>query len=519
MDLEEKEIRQKLKSDFIHYGEKCLRIRTKTGEISPLYLNAAQLFVHDKLEEQKGRTGKVRALLLKGRQLGMSTYVGARFYHLTTHKYGIQTFILTHALDATNNLFAMAQRFHEHTPICVRPEVSTNNTKSLVFGELDSGYKVGTAENKNVGRSSTIQLLHCSETGFWNNAADHALGIMQAVPDMADTEIIIESTANGVGNFFHEAWQKAEAGLTDFIPIFIPWFWQKEYRRQVPDEFNITAVEHRLKELYDLTNEQLVWRRAKIIELSVHGQDGEKSFKQEYPCNSSEAFQLTGENSFISSDIVMQARKGQADKYGALVLGVDPARFGDDRTAIIFRQGRVAFNLQTYTKKDTMEVTGIVHTLIDQHRPLKVFIDVGGLGAGVVDRLKELGHSDTIVPINAGSKPLDAAKYSNKRSEMWGLCREWLQDYPCQIPDDDSLHADLCGVKYLFNSNSQLVVEKKEDMKKRGVRSSDCADALNLTFAMPVSNAMMQESKTSSIVRTLASDHNYRMAAINRARK
>ena len=166
-----------------------------------------------------------------------------------------------------------------------------------------------------------------------------------------------------------------------------------------------------------------------------------------------------------------------------------------------------------------MEVTGIVHTLIDQHRPLKVFIDVGGLGAGVVDRLKELGHSDTIVPINAGSTPLDAAKYSNKRSEMWGLCREWLQDYPCQIPDDDSLHADLCGVKYLFNSNSQLVVEKKEDMKKRGVRSSDCADALNLTFAMPVSNAMMQESKTSSIVRTLASDHNYRMAAINRARK
>jgi hypothetical protein len=89
--------------------------------------------------------------------------------------------------------------------------------------------------------------------------------------------------------------------------------------------------------------------------------------------------------------------------------------------------------------------------------------------------------------VNAGSKPLDGKRYLNKRAEMWALCRDWINELPSQIPDVDSLHADLCGIKYSFDSNSRLVMERKEDMKKRGVRSSDEADALCLTFALPVS--------------------------------
>jgi hypothetical protein len=519
MDEEERDIRLALQCDFVHYAKKCLKIRTKSGDIKDLILNKAQVYVHSRLEKQKRQTGKVRALILKGRQQGMSTYIGARFYHITTHNFGTQTFILTHALDATNNLFKMAQRFHEHTPDLVKPVVSTNNTKALIFGDLDSGYKVGTAENKNVGRSSTIQLLHCSETAFWNNAADHATGIMQAVPDMRNTEIIMESTANGVGNYFHETWQKAESKLSDFIPIFVPWFWQEEYKREVPENFKPNHVEYHLQETYGLTPEQLAWRRYKIIDLSINGQDGEKSFCQEYPCNANEAFQLTGENTFIPSHIVMQSRKCEAEKYGPIIMGVDPARFGDDRTSIIFRQGRVAYGLESYVKKDTMEVTGIVHMLIEKHRPDRVFVDVGGLGAGVVDRLKELGHDKIIVAVNAGSKPLDDQKYSNKRAEMWGKLADWLADVPVQIPDSNSLHADLCGIRYTFDSNSRLVMEKKDDMKKRGVRSPDEADCLCLTFAMPVSHLMMQETPTSSIVKSLANDFSHKQNAINRARK
>lgn len=483
----EKAIRQKLKDNFPHFASKCLKIRTKEGQILPFTLNRAQQYIHAKLEEQKALTGKVRALILKGRQQGCSTYVGARYYHQVIHRFGTQAFILTHALDATNNLYKMAQRYYENTPALVKPEVTTSNAKELIFGRLDSGYKLGTAENQSVGRSATIQLLHGSEVAFWNHAAEHAKGIFQAVPNALGTEIVLESTANGVGNFFHQQWQKAEAGESEYIAIFVPWFWQEEYQSEVSHDFTPTIDEDELMRQYYLTINQIAWRRNKITEFSVNGTDGVKSFMQEYPCNSSEAFQLTGEDSYVPNELVLRARKTiQIDDFGHLVIGVDPARFGADRSAIIRRKGRKAFGLETYVKKDTMELTGIVNQIIVNERPVKVFVDIGGLGAGIVDRLKELGHGDIIVGVNAGSSPLDSRKYSNKRSEMWGELKSWLQDEPCQIPDSDELHSDICGTRYKIDSNSRLVMEKKEEMKKRGIRSSDTADALCLTFSQPI---------------------------------
>jgi len=496
-------IKQRLKSDFIHYASKCLKIRTKSGSVEPLSLNKAQLHIHAELERMKGETGRVRALILKGRQQGVSTLIGGRFYHQVSHNFGMQAFILTHALDATQNLYKMAQRYYENTPDPVKPEVSTSNSKELIFGVLDSGYKLGTAENKSVGRSATIQLLHGSEVAFWNNAPEHAKGVMQAVPNAPGTEIILESTANGVGNYFHQAWQQAEAGLSEFRAIFVPWFWQNEYRLKVPHGFSPTEEENELVNQYGLDHEQLVWRRAKIGELSVNGTDGDKSFKQEYPCNSNEAFQLTGEDTYIPSDLVMKCRRAEAEPYGKLIVGVDPARFGDDRTGIIRRKGRVAFGLESHIKKSTMEIAGIVHGIIESENPFKVFVDVGGLGAGVVDRLHELGHRDIVIGVNAGSTPLDSKRYYNKRAEMWGLCKEWLSDEPCKIPDNDALHGDLCGIRYTIDSNSRLVMEQKATMKKRGIRSSDLADSLCLTFAYPQSaldDSMISSKKAATIL-------------------
>jgi hypothetical protein len=498
MTPQEKLIRQRLKDDFAHYALKCLKIRSESGQIVPFTLNTAQKFIHARLQAQKDSTGIVRAVVLKGRQQGCSTYVGARFYHQVTHRRGTQAFILTHALDATQNLYKMAQRYYDNTPALVKPEVTTSNAKELVFGDLDSGYKLGTAENKSVGRSSTIQLLHGSEVAFWANADEHAKGIMQAVPGLDGTEIILESTANGVGNYYHQQWQRAEAGQSEFIAVFVPWYWQDKYKKCITDSFSTEPEEDELKRQYMLTDEQINWRRYKIAELSVSGIDGEKAFKQEYPCNPTEAFQLTGEDSYINAETVMLARKTNAESYGPLLIGVDPARFGDDRTSIIRRKGRVAYNLQSYVKKDTMEVVGLVSRIIQTENPDKVFVDVGGLGAGVVDRLNELGYKQLIVPVNAGSKPLDGNKYTNKRAEMWGEMHAWLNDIPSQIPDSDSLHADLCGVKYKFDSNTRLQLEKKEDMKKRGIRSSDEADALALTFAYPA-RLQQLDSKSTNI--------------------
>lgn len=506
MNENERVIRQKLKDDFLHYASKCLKIREKSGNILPFVLNDAQIYVHNIVEKKKRETGRIRALILKGRQQGMSTYVGGRIYHQTTHRRGVRSFILTHDAEATNNLFEMSQRYHDFCPSIVRPQTTASSAKELYFGELDSGYKVGTAGNKGVGRSSTIQYLHGSEVAFWPNADEHSKGILQAVPNESGTEIFLESTANGIGNYFHQQWQLAEAGGSDFIPIFVPWFWQKEYRREIPEEFKILDDEAELIEFYKLDAHQLIWRRYKIQELSVSGGDGFRAFSQEYPCNSVEAFLMSGDDTLISPFLVMQARKTVCEPYGSLIIGVDPARFGDDRTSIISRRGRVAFDLISYTKKSTMEVAGIVYGMIKSQNPDKVFVDVGGLGAGVVDRLHELVGNKIVVAVNAGSCALNQNLYVNKRAEMWGLTKKWLQETPCQLPDSDSLHADLVSTKYNYDSLQRLVIEPKDKMKKRGVRSPDEADALCLTFAEPVelihnthnseivANSIMQQS-------------------------
>ncbi len=502
MDQEEREIRIKLRDDFRHYSSKCLKIRTKFG-VDKFIMNRAQQYVHDIAEDQKRRTCKVRIIVLKGRQQGMSTLIGGRYYWLVTHNEGARAFILTHDGEATNNLFDMTQRYHQNCPKAVRPLADTSNAKELYFGGLDSGYKVGTAGNKGVGRSSTIQYLHGSEVAFWANAAEHSKGIMQAVPNSRGTEIFLESTANGIGNYFHQQWQAAESGESDFIAVFVPWFWQDEYRREVDNDFTKNAEEIELANLYGLDDEQLQWRRYKVIELSVSGADGLKGFKQEYPNNATEAFQVSGEDTYISPDLAMRARRTEVDVYGPLVIGVDPARFGQDRTAIIRRQGRKLFGLERYVKKDTMEIVGIVHRIIINEKPDKVFIDIGGLGAGIVDRLHELGYKDLVIGVNSGSTPLDQQLYLNKRSEMWGEFKQWLENEPVQIPDNDELHADICSTRYKYDSLTRLVMEPKADMKKRGIRSSDCADACGLTFAYPVTALISQDKKSADKAKSI----------------
>jgi hypothetical protein len=486
MDEREKKIRRKLRDDFVHYASRCLKIRTKFDGIKPFILNKSQMYIHELVEKQKRETGKVRVIIVKGRQQGCSTYIEGRFYWLVTHHFGLRAFILTHDATATNNLFEMAQRYHEYCPNIVRPSVEASNAKELVFAGLDSGYKLGTAGNKAVGRSSTIQLLHGSEVAYWPNASEHSKGILQAVPGGTGTEIFIESTANGQGNYFHEQWQLAEKGLSDFIPIFIPWFWDNDYVKEVPKDFIPTDEEEELIAYYNLSPSQIMWRRHKIMDFSSRGVDGTKSFYQEYPCNSTEAFQLSGEDSFILPETVMLARNTKIEEeYGNLVIGVDPARFGDDRTSIIRRRGRKAYGLQSYVKKETMEVVGIINSIIVKENPVRVFIDIANMGAGIYDRLVEIGHKNIVVAVNFGSVALDQERYINKRTEMWGLMKEWLLSPPCEIPDSDTLHADLCGVKYKPDSISRLELEPKERMKKRGLRSPDEADALALTFALP----------------------------------
>lgn len=486
--LTDDEVFIRLRDNLPVYAQVALKIRTKEGMVTPFKFNKAQRYIHQRLEDQRRRTGRVRALILKGRQQGCSTYVSGRFYHKSTHRFGARVFILTHEDAATQNLFEMVQRYHDHVPAELKVQTGAANAKELYFSGLDSGYKVGTAGTKGVGRSSTIQMFHGSEVAFWPNADTHAAGVLQAVPDVNGTEVILESTANGVGNFFHQRWRAAESGISDYQAIFVPWYWQDEYKRIPDPDFVLTEEEHEYADAYDLTYEQMAWRRYRTIELN----NDPVLFKQEYPATAAEAFQMTGHDSFIPAPLVVKARKNKVAESGPLVIGVDPAWMGKDRAAIARRRGRRLIKVEAKQGMDTMQMAGWVNRIIADESPAKVFIDVGGVGAGVYDRLVEMGHEDVVVAINFGGSPFDPAPAEgggplNRRAEMWMKSRDWLaQPAGVQIPDLDELQADAVGPTYKYDSSSRVQLERKEDMRKRGVPSPDLWDSVALTFAEPV---------------------------------
>lgn len=490
-------LRRRLRDDYPFYAINALFIKQKKVKgLIPFEFNIVQKFIHYKVEEQKRKTGKIRAIIVKGRQEGCSTYCDGRLYHNVTHNPGTFAFILAHIKKSSEILFKMVKRFHDNCPEYLKPITSKNNASSLEFSELDGGFTVGTSKTPDGGRGDTIHYLHCSEAAYYNNAEDLVSGLLESVPDEPGTEIFIESTANGIGNWFHLKWLDALAGKDDYIAIFVPWYWQLEYTLPAPSDFSPTEEELELISLYKLTNDQLNWRRLKIIKFAQAGIDGTKKFKQEYPNNSIEAFQLSGGDTYITSEEVMparlRARNNEIEPYGPLIIGVDPARSKKgDRTAIIRRKGRVAYGLETYKGKDGMEVVGIINTIIQEEKPDKVFIDEDGIGGPILDRLRELGYGpDLVVGVQAGSTKtlLYPRRYFNKRAEMWGLCLDWLKEGNVAIPDSDELHSDLCAPLYKWSSNSTLIIESKDDMKgpKRNLPSPDTADALNLTFAQPV---------------------------------
>lgn len=194
-----------------------------------------------------------------------------------------------------------------------------------------------------------------------------------------------------------------------------------------------------------------------------------------------------GSLQFIPNDIVNEAAGKNLHpdiyKHAPKLLGVDVARFGDDQSVIIRRQGLAATGLKKFRGKNTMELASLVAQEIQVYKPNAVFIDVVGIGAGVVDRLRQLDYD--VIEVNTGNKPLNYKKFYNKRAEIWSDMREWLR-HSAAIPDDTELRDDLTGIEYGFDSSERMRLEKKKDMKKRGLASPDCADALALTFAEPV---------------------------------
>lgn len=297
------------------YIPKFLKIRTKEGKITALRPKPAQQMLLDAVKREREAGRPPRILILKARQLGLSTITeGIMFQDSATRKL-VQTLIVAHRDDSTTKLFRMNKLFFDYLPRQLQPMCKHSNAKELVFENptrdpaekrrrpgLMSSIRCVTA-NDGMGRSETLNNVHLSEFAFWKGNKNEILdGVMQAVPAELNTLVVIESTANGY-NEFKDLWDGAVAGENGWVPLFIAWFHEPKYRMEVPEGTVWDEEERALMEAYHLDPEQMAWRRW-CIAVNCHGD--KRKFQQEYPSTPEEAFLFSGTPFFDNEDILLR---------------------------------------------------------------------------------------------------------------------------------------------------------------------------------------------------------------------
>lgn len=317
----------KLVNDKKWYIENFLVIRNKQSKLVPFILNSAQDIVLEKINWCESNNKLKRFIVLKARQMGLSTLFEGLIFHDTANNPFKNSLIVAHEEPASQNLFNMSKLYYEELPDVIRPMKKYSNGKILAFESpendedkkqvnpgLRSKITIATAGAGEVGRSSTIHNLHASEVAFYPDPRITMLGLLQSVPDEMNTLVVLESTANGVGDYFHDLWQKATKGENEFIPIFLPWFIDPGYtrpfrseaeREQFKSEIETVSTdmkgnktrtyEYESMMKHDLTLEQLNWRKYTIANKC---QGDEILFMQEYPSTPEEAFISTGRPKF-----------------------------------------------------------------------------------------------------------------------------------------------------------------------------------------------------------------------------
>jgi len=422
---------ERLKNDPKFYIESLLWIKTKKRGLIPLKFNEAQLKIYEVIQNLRKLGKPIRIIILKARQLGVSTESEALIFHDTATNSYVNSLVIAHDRESASHLFRMSQLFYERMNREIRPMKRRSSKIELLFENpnektrdndpgLCSHIRIETAANLSAGRSLTIQNLHISELALWDKAEETMVGLMQSVPDIPDSMVIVESTAKGISNYFYNMWNEAVAGENDYIPIFLPWFEMKEYRAKPPLDFEFYDYDHevfgnevKIKELYKLDLEQLYWRRLTIKNKCKNDLN---YFKQEYPSSPEEAFLVTGRPVFNREKIAeymllckipfkgdleeKSDRDGKPqlefkseslgklkiwkhpEKGNRYSIGADPAEglaTGDPQSAIIFDKknyeqvaewhGKVAPDVFAYVLKDIAKYYNEAVVVVESNNP------------------------------------------------------------------------------------------------------------------------------------------------------
>ena len=494
------------RKDFPRYARQALRIQTKEDAVRPLVLNPMQEALHTRLEAQKASTGKVRAIILKSRQMGCSTYVAARFFHqVHLSSQGRRAYLLAHEDDACKKLVRMYRLFwDQHEPDFMRCARHKSNDHGFELAN-GGGLESDTASTPQGGRGGTKTLMHWSEVAFSRHYAAHNMGSMQQIAEGPGTEIILESTPNGPVGGFYERYRTAEAGRGDYEAHFYPWTIDPTYVARVPHGFTLSreppnevvASEHEYAERYGCTLAQMAWRRAKIEEMSADGTDGALKFTQEFSADSTEAFLSASGQSLLSPAQVEAARKrptfiGSLERLSPLVLGLDPAPgHAASASALAWRRGPICFRMDRLHGLDATQLIERVYREMADSGAERLCIDCSeGTGEAVYRELMRRPlTAGKCVRVVFGAHASDRSRWYNLRAEIWSKMASWIADGAAILDEagesGQTLASELLSVHTKPGSERVIQLEAKADVVKRLGRSPDGADALACTFAVP----------------------------------
>lgn len=307
-----------ISQDFYRYAKNNLWIKDKDAQIVPFVPNIAQKELIDRVLTLLVEGKPVRVIILKARQMGLSTAVEALIYWWTSTHKNITAAIIAHEDVASKNLYNMFKRYYDNSNPLFKPSRKYDTRSDLSFARedadgnqigLNSVIKTATAKNTSAGRSDTIQLLHGSEVASWDNGEELVASLLQTVPVRPGTMIFLESTAEGRGNYFYKEWQNSVKGDTVFEPFFFPWWIQDEYEMPGDDVKTFTPEEQDIVNMMlegikignniykyemDRIQAKIRFRRYKEREFTATPE----RLLQEYPSTPHEAFIASGQTVF-----------------------------------------------------------------------------------------------------------------------------------------------------------------------------------------------------------------------------
>lgn len=299
------------------YIENNFYIRTKE--------KTTELLKFNPIQEKYWNTKTKRDIILKPRQLGFSTLTLARFFECVINEENVTAVVVAHDSESTQKLFKMVRLMYDRLPESKKDQLNNGrkrpkigNRKEYYFEGNNSTIYVGTAGADKFGRGQTINYVLCSEVAFWDKPEDIMMGLLEAVPE--DGEIVIESTANGVGTYYYDTFFEGKLqSASEWTSHFYAWYEHPPYRTKlIPGEtFTLDEEEQDLVDNHGVTLEQIKWRRRKIANMPKKAdRSKEDSFRQEYPANDLEAFLSTGRPVFAQK--VVRSRITQLElKYAA----------------------------------------------------------------------------------------------------------------------------------------------------------------------------------------------------------